>query len=186
MRQSDKGAGVVALTLMDIRARRGVIGDLLLCGVRGTKFPSLRTHMQKNIADAYPGSAIDVSVRTFPDDTATNPKAYLDALKELKPGSAVTVFTPDDSHYEIAMACVKAGMHVLVTKPLVMTLEQHHQLHAAAQDAGVLVMVEVHKRFDPMYTGTSILSLLVQVGVCLTCARRVPAAAPIQTPGTAC
>jgi D-galacturonate reductase len=35
---SDKSAGVVALTMFDLR-RRGKVANLGLCGVNGTKFP---------------------------------------------------------------------------------------------------------------------------------------------------
>lgn len=49
------------------------------------------------------------------------------------------------------MEAVKRGMHAIVTKPVVKTLKEHRLLHEAARDAGVLVMVEVHKRFDPIY-----------------------------------
>ena len=49
------------------------------------------------------------------------------------------------------MACVQRGLHVLVTKPVVMTLEHHRALHLAAVQHNVLVAVEVHKRFDPIY-----------------------------------
>jgi hypothetical protein len=38
-----------------------------------------------------------------------------------------------------------------VTKPIVKTLQQHRALEAAAKEANVLVMVEVHKRYDPIY-----------------------------------
>lgn len=58
----------------------------------------------------------------------------------------------DDTHFDIAMACVKKGMHVLVTKPVVMTLSQHIALATAASEENVLVAVEVHKRWDPIYT----------------------------------
>ena len=40
---------------------------------------------------------------------------------------------------------------MLVTKPPVKTLEHHLQLLEASRRKGVLVMVEVHKRFDPIY-----------------------------------
>jgi D-galacturonate reductase len=40
---------------------------------------------------------------------------------------------------------------VLVTKPIVMTLEHHRMLHEEALKHNVLVAVEVHKRFDPIY-----------------------------------
>lgn len=74
-----------------------------------------------------------------------------EALDTFDPGDACTVFTPDDTHFDIAMEAVKRGMHAIVTKPVVKTLKEHRLLHEAAKEAGVLVMVEVHKRFDPIY-----------------------------------
>src|SRR5262249_1475262 len=67
------------------------------------------------------------------------------------PGGAVIVVTPDDTHFPIAMAAVERGLHVLVAKPLVHTLAQHLALERAAEARGVLVAVEVHKRWDPIY-----------------------------------
>ena len=88
---------------------------------------------------------------TFPEDTEIDPKAYIKALDSFRKGDAVTIFTPDDTHCEIALAAVERGLHVLVTKPVVKTLSEHHKLFAAAKKNNVLVMVEVHKRFDPIY-----------------------------------
>lgn len=76
---------------------------------------------------------------------------FREALDTFDPGDACTVFTPDDTHFDIAMEAVKRGMHAIVTKPVVKTLKDHRALHEAAKEAGVLVMVEVHKRFDPIY-----------------------------------
>lgn len=39
----------------------------------------------------------------------------------------------------------------MVTKPIVQTLEHHQKLAKAAEEKGVLVAVEVHKRLDPFY-----------------------------------
>jgi hypothetical protein len=61
------------------------------------------------------------------------------ALATMSPGDAAIIFTPDDSHYGIAAACVAAGLHVLVAKPLVRTLEHHRALVAVAEEAGVMV-----------------------------------------------
>ena len=58
---------------------------------------------------------------------------------------------PRSTHYEIAMAAVERGLHVMVTKPAVKTLAHHLSLIEAAKKKGVFVMVEVHKRFDPIY-----------------------------------
>ena len=40
---------------------------------------------------------------------------------------------------------------MLATKPIVKTLAEHRALSEAAAAANVLVCVEVHKRFDPIY-----------------------------------
>ncbi len=146
---SDKGAGVVALTLFDLRSR-GVTGRLGLCGVNGTKFPTIRHHMYRAIEQVYRG--LNTVVETFPSDSVIDPSAYKAALSLYKKGDAVIIFTPDDTHFEIALAAVRAGMHVLVTKPAVKTLSEHEILCAAARENNVLVAVEVHKRWDPIYT----------------------------------
>lgn len=146
---SDKGAGVVALTMCDMR-RRGKTKRIGLVGVNGKKFPGIRAHMKKNIADVY--KDINIEMETFPNDDTIDPEAYKIALDSFKKGDAVTIFTPDDTHYDIALECVKRGLHVLVTKPVVKTLEDHRKLHEAARESGVLVCVEVHKRWDPIYT----------------------------------
>eukprot|EP00904_Undaria_pinnatifida_P003744 jgi/Undpi1/13370/HiC_scaffold_8.g03029.m1 len=146
---SDKGAGVVALTMSDLR-RRGKVNRLGLCGTNGSKFPGIRAHMQRAIGDVY--RDFDLSMETWPaEEGPRDPAAYKEALDSFDPGDACTVFTPDDTHFDIAMEAVKRGVHAIVTKPVVKTLEEHRLLHEAAKQAGVLVMVEVHKRFDPIY-----------------------------------
>jgi len=145
---SDKGAGVVALTMFDLR-RRSKVGRVGMCGVNGKKFPGIRTHMQKNIGDVY--ADMDLTCDTFPADDEVNPKAYEVAIGAFVPGDVAVIFTPDDTHFDIAMTCIERGMHVMVTKPIVQTLEDHQKLAQAAASKGVLVGVEVHKRLDPFY-----------------------------------
>ncbi len=147
--ESDKRAGVVALTLFDLR-RRGRVADLLMAGTNGTKFPGIREHLRAAIAETY--RDLDVGFRSYPpDDVARDPVAYEAALAELSAGDVVTVFTPDDTHFEITMAAVRKRCHVLVAKPIVKTLADHVALVQAAAEHGVLVAMEVHKRWDPMY-----------------------------------
>lgn len=146
---SDKGAGVVALTMFDLRAR-GKVNRLGLCGTNGTKIPSILKHMESAIGNVYSG--LDLTLQTFPAENVIDAEAYRSALKDFVPGDCVTIFTPDDTHFEIALAAIEHGLHVLVTKPAVKTLEQHRILCEAAHKHNVLVAVEVHKRWDPMYT----------------------------------
>mmetsp|Transcript_22542 Transcript_22542/g.72556 ORF Transcript_22542/g.72556 Transcript_22542/m.72556 type:complete len:425 (+) Transcript_22542:3-1277(+) len=148
---SDKSKGVVALTLFDLR-KQGKVGRMALCGTNGTKMPGIRTHLDSAIRQAYPASEFDVSLDTYPADDATDAHAYIVALDSLTPGDMVTIYTPDDTHFDIALAAVERGIHVLLTKPLVKTLAEHRRLFDAARARGVLVMCEVHKRWDPMYS----------------------------------
>ena len=146
---SDKGAGVVGLTLFDLR-RRGLVGRLLMAGVNGTKFPGIREHLRRVIGERYRDMSVDFE--SFPGDgVERDPAAYRQALERLSPGDVVTVFTPDDTHFEIALDAVRRGCHVLAAKPLVKTLEEHRALLEAAEERSILVAMEVHKRWDPIY-----------------------------------
>merc|ERR1712083_1137541 len=77
--------------------------------------------------------------------------AFRDAAAAFQPGDLAIIFTPDDTHFDIAMACIERGMHVMITKPPVKTLEDHLALVSAAKKKGVLCVAELHKRFDPFY-----------------------------------
>ncbi|CAF4866696.1 unnamed protein product [Rotaria sp. Silwood1] len=110
--QSDKSKGVVALTLIDLR-RRGKTSRLGICGTNGKKFADIRKHMQQAIA-----------------------------LDTFKPGDACVIFTPDDTHFEMALDAIRRGIHVMITKPAVKTLAEHQQLYEEAKKKNVLVMIE--------------------------------------------
>jgi D-galacturonate reductase len=149
MAASDKRAGVVGTTLFDLR-RRGLVDKLWMAGTNGTKFPEIRNHLKRGIADVY--REMDVSFESFPaDEVARQPDAYLRALDQLSTGDAVVVFTPDDTHHEIVMAAIERSCHVLVAKPIVKRVEEHRAIIRAAESKRVLVAMEVHKRFDPIY-----------------------------------
>lgn len=147
--KSDKSAGVIALTLFDLR-RRALIQNITLAGTNGQKFPAIRQHLIDNIQNRYTHMPTDFD--SFPsDDTPSNPRAYIDALDTLNPGDAVLIFTPDDTHFDIAMSAIERRCHVLIAKPLVKTIAQHQTLIHAAQQNNVIVAMEVHKRWDPIY-----------------------------------
>jgi D-galacturonate reductase len=60
---------------------------------------------------------------------------------------SLNLFNNDkDTHFAIAMYAIERGMHVLVTKPAVQTLQHHNELIAAAKKHDVVCFVEHHKR----------------------------------------
>ncbi|KAF9535859.1 hypothetical protein CPB83DRAFT_842479 [Crepidotus variabilis] len=147
--QSDKKIGVVALTLFDLR-RRGKVDHLAMVGVNGKKFPAIREHLQTNIAGAY--KDMDVSFDEFPKNNLVDAESYKQAIDKMKPGEAVIIFTPDTTHYPIAVYAIERGLHVLVTKPATKLLSHHNDLIALAKKHKVCCWVEHHKRFDPVYS----------------------------------
>ena len=145
---SDKSTGVVALVMLDLK-RRNKINNIAMCGTSGPKLPQIREHMRKMLG-VYEG--IDPGlVKTFPADDVIDREAYKGAISTLKKGDCAIIFTPDDTHFAIAEHCIKHGIHVMITKPPVKTLEEHNKLAALAKEQGVLCCIEVHKRYDPIY-----------------------------------
>lgn len=146
---SDKHAGVVAITVFDLR-RRGIVGDVKIAATKGRNFPGVREHLRHTIGDVY--RDMDVSFESFPnDDVPRDEQAYRAALEKLSPGDLAIIVTPDDIHFQIALAAIRRRCHVLVAKPIVKTVEEHLALTEAAEEAGVLVAMDVHKRWDPIY-----------------------------------
>ncbi len=50
----------------------------------------------------------------------------------------VAIMTPNDSHFDYAMAALNAGMDVICDKPMTNTLEQAQRLHSKVQDSGLV------------------------------------------------
>lgn len=61
----------------------------------------------------------------------------------------VTICTPSGAHLEPAVAAARAGKHVLVEKPLEITLERCDAIIAACRQAGVLLGGILPSRFSP-------------------------------------
>lgn len=64
---------------------------------------------------------------------------------------AVAIATPDHLHRDIAVFAVNAGKHVLVEKPMDVTVEGCLEMKKAAEKNNVLIQVDFHKRYDPYH-----------------------------------
>ncbi|PJH91578.1 oxidoreductase [Bacillus sp. SN1] len=60
----------------------------------------------------------------------------------------VIVTTPSGLHYEHAMACIQAGKHVVIEKPMTAKAEEGEKLKKAADEKGVLLSVYHNRRWD--------------------------------------
>jgi len=57
----------------------------------------------------------------------------------------VIIFTPDSTHFPIAVYALERKLHVLVTKPATQLLSHHNELIEIAEKNGVVCWVEHHK-----------------------------------------
>jgi predicted dehydrogenase len=77
-------------------------------------------------------------------------RAVADYREALPQVDAVDIVTPADSHRAIAGACLAAGRHCFVEKPLAATAAEARELEAAGRAAGRLVQVGHIFRFHPV------------------------------------
>ncbi|MBP7669326.1 MAG: Gfo/Idh/MocA family oxidoreductase [Candidatus Eisenbacteria bacterium] len=61
---------------------------------------------------------------------------------------AVTVATPSGSHAAVAIAAARAGKHVVVEKPLALTLDEADEMIAVCDSAGVKLFVVKQNRYN--------------------------------------
>ena len=81
------------------------------------------------------------------------PKATAD-YREVLSGpevDAVLICTSTDTHAEIIRAAAAAGKHIFCEKPLALDLAEIDSVLAAVKEAGVILQVGFHRRFDPNF-----------------------------------
>src|SRR5262245_22658446 len=78
------------------------------------------------------------------------PMANLDALLRADDVQAVLIATPSDTHVDLAALAASAGKHVFVEKPMALTVAECDAMIAAAERAGVKLMVGQVQRLFPL------------------------------------
>lgn len=62
----------------------------------------------------------------------------------------VHICTPNHTHYQIAMAAMDRGIHVLCEKPMTTTIAEAEKLVQTAKEKGLVNAVNFHNRFYPI------------------------------------
>jgi predicted dehydrogenase len=89
------------------------------------------------------------------------------SLSELLAGSdvdAVLLCLPHDLHCEAAIEAFQAGKHVMIEKPMALSIEECDRISTAAADAGTKLMVAQTRRFYPGYAAAGELLRSGEVG----------------------
>lgn len=96
------------------------------------------------VADPDP----DVLKRAVRGRTARPYADFRRLLREEAP-DLVSIAAPTGLHYEVAMAALDEGVHVLIEKPIASTVEQGKEIAATARQRGLKATVGHVERFNP-------------------------------------
>src|SRR5882724_4883789 len=76
-------------------------------------------------------------------------KPWEDILRDFPDLDVLAVATPDNLHTQPILAALAAGVHVITEKPMCLTIHEADEIIAAARAKGLVVSVDMHKRYDP-------------------------------------
>jgi predicted dehydrogenase len=102
-------------------------------GVPGMELACILERHTSNAQKKYPGVRLARTLDEMLSDSALD---------------LCVVATPNDSHFSYAKACLEAGRHVVVDKPLTPTMAEAEQLVKLAAERGRLLTVYQDRRWD--------------------------------------
>ena len=97
------------------------------------------------VVDINPARAAEVGQRT-------GARAETDAARLLGNIDAVTIAVPTEAHERVATPFLRAGVPVLVEKPIAQTVAQADAMIEAAREGGVILGVGHSERYNPAVT----------------------------------
>lgn len=123
--------------------RTAVIGVGYLGNFHAQKYAALEGVELVGVVDASPDRAAEVAAAcgcgSFTD--------YRDLIGKV---DAVSVVVPTQYHYEVAREFLAVGVHVLIEKPITVTIEQADELIALADTNRLVFQVGHLERFNPV------------------------------------
>jgi predicted dehydrogenase len=122
--------------------RAAVIGAGYLGNFHAQKYAALDGAMLTGVVDTDAARAAEVA-------HSVGARAYADYQSLLGAIDVASIVVPTESHYEIARACLEAGVHILVEKPVTSSVQQAADLVALAARKGLVFQVGHLERFNP-------------------------------------
>jgi predicted dehydrogenase len=100
------------------------------------------------------GSA-ERAARAFESFSGTKPRTYFGEqpwetiLRDCPDLTVLAVATPDHLHTVPILAALERGVHVITEKPMCLSIHEADQIITLAAKRGLIVAVDMHKRYDP-------------------------------------
>jgi UDP-N-acetyl-2-amino-2-deoxyglucuronate dehydrogenase len=131
-----------------VTARRrhgfGIVGCGVIALVHADAIAGLPGARLVAVADSVPEKA-----KAFAEERGVGWETDLDALLARRDIDIVCVCVPSGLHADIGVRAARAGKHLVVEKPIDVTVAAADRLLDAAESAGVLLTVISQHRFDP-------------------------------------
>lgn len=123
----------------------GIIGTGWCGGIRAVASANSAMVSELHIAEIRPDRLAEVAAITNPA-TATTDWEELVANPDIQ--AIMVSATPESTHHPIAKAALEAGKHVLLEKPIALTLEEADELIDIASAKGLKFTVGYSQRFN--------------------------------------
>ncbi len=137
------GFGTVLPTLVQARSQ-GLVNEI---HVAATKVESIR-RLKNQLEGLNRQLDTDCIIEGYPTGKDRDSDAYKQAIERLPRPACAIVVVPDHLHASITAEVIRAGIHVMVVKPLAPTMAEGRQLAILAEEFDVFGAVEFHKRYD--------------------------------------
>lgn len=128
------------------RINVGVIGTGWCGGIRARTAAASSLVDQLHIAETNPDRLAEVVAETRPTTASDD---YQEMLANPDVDAVMISATPETTHYPITKATLEAGKHVLLEKPLALTLSEADELVALAKGRGLKFTIGYSQRFNP-------------------------------------
>lgn len=122
-------------------------------GIIGT---GMISHFHAKAIQAIPGARVvgcfnqsAEKANAFASEYSCTAYSSLEEMLKNSDIHVVNICTPSGAHLEPAVVCARAGKHVVVEKPLEITLERCDRLIQACEDSGVKLCTIFPSRFSP-------------------------------------
>lgn len=144
-------------TISRKKIRLAIIGTGGMASRHADMFGAIRTCKIEAACDIDPEKAVAFATRYSIPQVFTDYKKLL-ASPDI---DAVSIVVPDAFHAPIALACIKAGKHLLCEKPLALNYADAKRMLVAAKKAGVVNMVNFSYRD---WSATQAIAKLIHAG----------------------
>ena len=127
------------------KLRAGVIGVGYLGQFHAEKYASLPDVELVGVVDADPDRAAQIAQKL-------NTRPYSSPADLLDHVDMVSIVVPTVLHHTVAKQFLEHGIHVLLEKPITVTLEQADELIDLASERGLVLQIGHIERFSPAVT----------------------------------